>query len=231
MTNHFMRLFYQQSSTYIAALFCSISALNIVRHKLTEDKSSYICHTKKQKNMLSQTAWIHQIDDVERQLLVEADFLLDREKKLPKDPRIVDYGFLVYPAAKAYEGFLKTFFYKNGLIDNYMYKSDHFRIGKAINPDLPEKYREDGWVYDDLARLFGEDIPARFWSTWRKCRNHVFHFKPDKLRLYTLVEAQIKVELIFSTIALAIDRQQSFSAALNKPSNGLSSDQNATFPQ
>lgn len=174
---------------------------------------------------MNQTNWLNLVDEVERQLLIEADFLLDREKKFPPDQRLVDYGFLVYPAAKAYEGFLKTFFYKNGLIDNYMYKSDHFRIGKAINPDLPEKYREDGWVYDDLARLLGDDIPARLWSTWRKCRNHVFHFKPDKLRLYTLVEAQIKIELIFSTIALAVERQQSLSSFHRKHSSVADSDQ------
>ncbi len=163
--------------------------------------------------MISQTSWINSVNEVERQLLIEADYLLDREKKSFKDQRVVDYGFLVYPAAKAYEGFLKSFLYKHQLIDTGMYASDHFRIGKAINPDLPDKYREDGWVYDDLARLFGDDLPARFWSTWKKCRNHVFHFKPDKLRLYTLVEAQIKIELIFSTIALALEREQAFSFA------------------
>jgi hypothetical protein len=39
----------------------------------------------------------------------------------------------------------------------------------------------------------------------------VFHFKPDKLRLYTLVEAQIKLELIFSTIKLAVERESQMS--------------------
>ncbi len=172
-----------------------------------------ICHTNdliyNQKiDLMNQ--WLDHVDPVQRQLLVEAEYLLEREKKAQKSQQIVDYGFLVYPAAKAYEGFLKHFFYRNGLIDAHMYQSDHFRIGKAVNPDLPEKYREDGWVYDDISRLFGDDLPPRLWSTWRKCRNHVFHFKPDKLRLYTLVEAQIKVELIFSTIELAIEREQLF---------------------
>lgn len=159
--------------------------------------------------MVNQTSWVKHLNEVEHQLIVEADYLLEREKKLPQNYQLIDYGFLVYPAAKAYEGFLKTFFYRNGLIDSQMYQSDHFRIGKAINPDLPDKYREDGWVYDDLNRLFGEDVPQRFWSTWKKCRNSVFHFKPDKLRFYSLVEAQIKIELIFSTMSLAIDREQS----------------------
>lgn len=163
--------------------------------------------------MLTHTSWLQFVDEVPRQLLIQADFLLDREKKFSTNKHIVDYGFLVYPAAKAYEGFLKSFFYRHGLIDSNMYQSENFRIGKAINPDLPDKYREDGWIYDDLARLFGDDIPARMWATWRKCRNHVFHFKPDKLRLYTLVEAQIKIELIFSTIALTIERQQSLHRA------------------
>jgi len=157
--------------------------------------------------MTENEPWLNHIADIERQLLVQANYLLEREKTQSLHPSMVDYGFLVYPAAKAYEGFLKTFLYRNNLISPEMYQSEHFRIGKALNPDLPYKYREDGWVWDDLARLYGEDVPARFWSTWRKCRNHVFHFKPDKMRLYTLVEAQIKLELIFSTIKLAIERE------------------------
>jgi len=157
------------------------------------------------------TPWLNFLAEVERQLLIQADYLLEREKRERLHSDMVDYGFLVYPAAKAYEGFLKTFLYRNRLITSEMYQSEQFRIGKALNPDLPVRYREDGWVWDDLARLYGEDVPQRFWSTWRKCRNHVFHFRPDKLRLYTLVEAQIKIELIFSTIALAINREQQMS--------------------
>ena len=161
--------------------------------------------------MINNQIWLTKVADVERQLLIEADFLLDREKKQSANPLIVDYGFLVFPAAKAYEGFLKTYLFRNGLITPAMYQSEHFRIGKALNPDLPVKYREDGWVWDDLARLYGEDVPSRLWSTWRKCRNHVFHFKPDRLRFYSLLEAQIKLELIFSTIELCIDRENNMS--------------------
>jgi len=158
--------------------------------------------------MENQETWLNQVDIIQRQLLIEANYLLQREKNTKLNPAVVDYGFLVYPAAKAYEGFLKTYLYRNGLITSDMYQSETFRIGKALNPDLPIRYRENDWVFDDLARLYGEDIPQRLWSTWRKCRNHVFHFKPDKLRFYTLVEAQIKIELIFSTIELVITREQ-----------------------
>lgn len=153
------------------------------------------------------SGWVNQLNEVEKQLIIEADFLLSREKNQPIHSQIVDYGFLVYPAAKAYEGFLKSYFYRNGLIDALTFRNEHFRIGKALNPDLPIKYREEGWVWDDLARLYGEDLPERLWLAWKKCRNRVFHFRPDKLRLYTLVEAQIKIELIFSTIELAIERE------------------------
>lgn len=158
--------------------------------------------------MFKNEPWLNHVNDIERDLLIEANYLLEREKHQPFEACVVDYGFLVYPAAKAYEGFLKTYLYRNGLISSEMYQSELFRIGKALNPDLPHKYREEGWVWDDLARIYGEEVPERMWATWRKCRNHVFHFRPDKLRLYTLVEAQIKIELIFSTIKLAIDREQ-----------------------
>lgn len=157
--------------------------------------------------MIDNLSWLNHISDIEKQLLIEADYLLEREKNHRIDKHLSDYGFLIYPAAKAYEGFLKSYLYRNGLIDSAMFQNDHFRIGKALNPDLPMRYREEGWVYDDLARMFGEDLPDRLWTTWRRCRNHVFHFRPDKLKLYTLVEAQVKIELIFSAIEFAIQRE------------------------
>lgn len=165
---------------------------------------------------LNREVWLQYVNELERQLLIQADYLLEREKIQPVHPTMVDYGFLIYPAAKAFEGFVKHYLYRNGLITAEMYRSEHFRIGKALNPDLPIKYREDGWVWDELTRLYGEDLPVRLWSTWRKCRNHVFHFKPDKLRLYTLTEAQIKIELVFSTMKLAVEREQNIHQHIEK---------------
>jgi hypothetical protein len=70
----------------------------------------------------------------------QQDFLLNDIEiiftRLKTFDRISDYSFIVAPAAKAYEGYLKEFFFRIGLIDKYTYQSDRFRVGKTLNPSL-----------------------------------------------------------------------------------------------
>ena len=47
-----------------------------------------------------------------------------------KSDKISDYSFIVAPAAKAYEGYLKEFFLKVGVISQEDYESDRFRVAK-----------------------------------------------------------------------------------------------------
>jgi len=60
-----------------------------------------------------------------------------------------DYSFIVFPAAKAYEGFLKKLFFDLGFITEEDYYGKHFRIGKALNPSLPKELRHNG-AYDKI---------------------------------------------------------------------------------
>ena len=62
-----------------------------------------------------------------------------------------DYSFIVFPAAKAYEGFLKKLFLELNFISEEDYYGKHFRIGKALNPSLPKELRRDG-VYDKIVQ-------------------------------------------------------------------------------
>lgn len=95
--------------------------------------------------------------------------------------RFHDYSFIVFPAAKAYEGFLKKLFLDMGFISQADYHGKHFRIGKALNPDLDEKYKDDGWVYKDLSNFCGGDVlPEKLWKTWRESRNLLFHWFPNE---------------------------------------------------
>jgi len=114
-----------------------------------------------------------------------------------------DYSFIVFPAAKAYEGFLKKVFLDMGFISEPDYLGKHFRIGRALNPDLPKKYQEDDWVYGKLVGFCsGEELPAKLWNTWRESRNLLFHWFPNELNVVTHAEAVEKLLMIVSAIDL-----------------------------
>ncbi len=112
-----------------------------------------------------------------------------------------DYSFIVFPAAKAYEGFLKNLFLDMGFIAKEDYYGRHFRIGKALNPDLEEKYKGEEWVYGKLASYCkGEALPDKLWKTWRESRNLVFHWFPDVKNTASHAEAVEKVLMVVSAI-------------------------------
>jgi hypothetical protein len=110
--------------------------------------------------------------------------------------------------AKAYEGFLKKFFLNLGLIDRRQFEGRHFRIGKSLNPDLPEKYRDEDWLFDDLQRLCArskiEPIADKLWEAWRESRNLLFHYFPEHRNFVDLEEAEERIEQVRSVMDLAV---------------------------
>lgn len=135
--------------------------------------------------------------DLQR-LLLTSFLLIDKFKK--EREKLADYSFIVFPAAKAYEGFLKKILFFIGFINKDMFESRHFRLGKALNPSLEKRIREKEGVYDRLKENYGEDVASILWDTWRTCRNTVFHWFPDNHELLSLEEAISKVENIVKTI-------------------------------
>ncbi len=115
---------------------------------------------------------------------------------------ISDYSFLVAPFAKAYEGFLKKFFFQLNLITQNDYYDDHFRVGKVLNPNL--KYRRFS-VYRALEKLKLDEkaIAPLLWQAWKKGRNLVFHYFPHNLQRLTLVQAESRIRLILTAITAA----------------------------
>lgn len=108
-----------------------------------------------------------------------------------------DYSFVVFPMAKAYEGFLKKFFLDMGFISEGDYLGTHFRIGKALNPHLEDHLRGDDWVYPKISTYcHGSALPKLLWDTWRECRNVVFHWFPHGSKQLTLVESREKLVMI-----------------------------------
>jgi hypothetical protein len=111
-----------------------------------------------------------------------------------------DYSFVVFPAAKAYEGFLKKLFLDLKLITEEDYYGKHFRIGKALNPSLPKELRREG-VYDKIVQhCQGEKLANKLWEAWRLSRNLTFHWFPNEKNAITLAEAGERIEMIINVI-------------------------------
>ena len=112
---------------------------------------------------------------------------------------ICDYSFLVSPASKAYEGYLKDFFLRVGVIDTYAYKSDRFRVGKTLNPSL--RYKRFS-VYQKLIDLdaHGEELAEILWTAWKYGRNEIFHYFPGSLKNIDRPEAENRITLVFQAI-------------------------------
>jgi len=111
-----------------------------------------------------------------------------------------DYSFVVFPAAKAYEGFLKKLFLDLKFITEEDYYGKHFRIGKALNPSLPKALRKHG-VYDKIVKYCqGSKLADTLWETWRVSRNLVFHWFPNEKNAISLTEAGERIEMILKAI-------------------------------
>jgi hypothetical protein len=113
--------------------------------------------------------------------------------------RFKDYSFLVFPYAKAYEGYLKQLFLDLNFISHLDYISDHFRIGKYLSPHLTMRLG-DRSIYTQIIKNSNEDLAARIWDIWKKGRNEVFHYYPHNIKKLTFTDAQNLNEEILSTM-------------------------------
>lgn len=110
-----------------------------------------------------------------------------------------DYSFVVFPFAKAFEGFIKQLLLDIGAISYEQYNSDHIRIGKLLSPELSRINPRES-VYQIVADYFGVENADMIWETWKYCRNQVFHYYPHNSKYLTLNEAKERIHLILSTI-------------------------------
>ncbi|OGM11787.1 hypothetical protein A2Z22_04425 [Candidatus Woesebacteria bacterium RBG_16_34_12] len=114
-----------------------------------------------------------------------------------------DYAFIVFPAAKAYEGFLKSLFLNLGFITQEDYNGKRFRVGKALNPELDLKFRQEESVYDKFVNFCnGKHLADELWNTWKECRNLIFHWFPNERNAIDFNEAKEKVNLVIATMDL-----------------------------
>ena len=120
------------------------------------------------------------------------------------DEKFHDYSFVVFPAAKAYEGFLKTLFHDLGFITDKDFFGKRFRIGKALNPALESHFRQEESVYDKLVDFSkGQTLPDTLWDTWKISRNLLFHWFPDEKNTISFEEAEVRMGKILDAMDLA----------------------------
>ena len=153
-------------------------------------------------NLKSHPWWEYIGSDLQG-LLLESELLLTKMTEYQDD--FSDFSFVVFPAAKAYEGFLKKLFLDFHFINEEDYYGKHFRIGKALNPNLEKIYREGDGVYDKLViHCGGKDLANKLWDTWRFSRNLVFHWFPNEKNTVSLDGASQRITLITEAMDAAV---------------------------
>lgn len=151
---------------------------------------------------LPKRAWWNYIEEDLKELLLEAQLLSTKVENW--EEKFHDYAFVVFPAAKAYEGFLKKLFLDMGFISEEEYFGKRFRIGKALNPNLEREIRGKESVYDRVVEFCqGPALADKLWKTWKECRNLTFHWFPRERNAITLPEARERIEDILSAMDAA----------------------------
>jgi len=148
--------------------------------------------------MLQTSDFWRYLSQNQKDLILEGQYLMD---DIIKDNayQFKDYSFLVFPFAKAYEGFLKQIFRDVKFISRLDYISDHLRLGKMMSPNLIPKLG-DRSLYVQIEKKAGEDLALRIWNTWKNGRNQIFHYFPHNLKAVSFTEASAIVKEILATM-------------------------------
>lgn len=110
-----------------------------------------------------------------------------------------DYSFIIFPFAKAYEGFLKQLFKDIKFISHLDYISDHLRLGKLMSPNLIGRLGEKS-LYKKIKDNSSVELADHIWATWKLGRNQIFHYFPHNLKAVSFEEAESIVNEIISTM-------------------------------
>jgi hypothetical protein len=150
---------------------------------------------------VNQPFWQY-LNFTQKNLLKQSFFLLSWAKK--NQEKLTDYSFIVMPAAKAFEGFLKQLLFDLKLISETQYQDEYFRIGKALNPELEHiKRLKKECLYEELSARCSEDLAQTLWQTWKKCRNRLFHYFPNEQQIFTLDESEKRLTLLVKAMDMA----------------------------
>lgn len=147
---------------------------------------------------LDKKEWWNYLESDLQELFLTSNHLINKAEELGEG--VHDFSFIIFPAAKAYEGFLKKLFWDMGFISKEDYYGKKFRVGKALNPYLDKEFRHES-IYDKLVDFTGgKGLADQLWDTWKNSRNLVFHWFPDEKRALNLVEAKERYKMIIGAI-------------------------------
>lgn len=150
---------------------------------------------------LENRVWWNFLEEDIKELLKESVLLLQKVGEW--DQKFHDYAFVVFPAAKAYEGFLKKIFLERGFITKEEYLGKRFRIGKALNPSIARQFKEES-VYGKIVNYCGgKKLADQLWETWKMCRNLLFHWFPEEKNAIDINEARERIAKIINSMDLA----------------------------
>lgn len=152
---------------------------------------------------LSRQVWEY-ISQTQRDLISEGQYLTN---EVIKDHayQFKDYSFLIFPFAKAYEGFLKQLFKDVGFISHLDYISDHLRLGKLLSPFLVQKLNGRS-LYEKIITNGSRELAEHIWKAWKLGRNQVFHYFPHNLKAVSFHEATTTIQEILSTMEVAYNQ-------------------------
>ncbi len=140
----------------------------------------------------------------QKDLILEGQYLMN---DIIKDHayHFKDYSFLVFPFAKAYEGFLKRLFLDIGFISRLDYISDHLRLGKLMSPNLTMRLG-DRSLYLKIKEAADEKLAEEVWTAWKMGRNQIFHYFPHNIKSITFEEAEKIVNQIIQVMETVYER-------------------------
>jgi len=140
----------------------------------------------------------------QRGLMEEGEILVNDLDLHPDYRKVSDYSYLVFPFAKAYEGFIKQLLLDLDLITEAEYYSDDIRIGKILNPRFIKNKKS---VYGKMCLNSGRDpVSDRLWNIWKRGRNQVFHYFPHNFRKLDYSEAIEIIKEIIDGMHEAVGR-------------------------
>lgn len=138
------------------------------------------------------------LSQTQKDLILEGDYLMNVVIR-NSEYSFKDYSFLVFPFAKAYEGYLKQLFKDIGFLNNLQYISDHLRLGKLMSPNLVSRLG-DRSLYIMITKAANKELSEEIWQTWKLGRNQIFHYFPHNLRSITFQEAEEIISKIINSM-------------------------------
>lgn len=149
------------------------------------------------------TLWRY-LSDNERTLADDGAFLVS-DSALHTNQEPTDYSYLVFPFAKLYEGFLKDVFLDLGIIEERDFRSNHFRIGKVLSPNLVRRLGKRS-AYGQIRDRYGAELAEALWRGWKEGRNLVFHYFPSDFRLLSKEQALACITTLIHAMETCVAR-------------------------